>query len=450
VKSMRGLPEGLVADSERRPRALQRVEVADLDAMSAMFRVTFVCVALAFAVQSGQMARGNLYAITLLFLCLQAVVLWSSARHMKADRLRPAVMGIELLVFCAWMRETPSYAPVLFTLFYLTVLMAAMRYGLVGSMVSAVAAIGLYLWQVGDADGIAATCQRMGSSHFVPLLIVAAITGAMARVRDQEREARFAQERVMVEYHQRVELARSVQEFSLPTTLPVIAGYDVAKAFDIADYAVGGGDYYDIRVGPDGAFVLCVADIAGKTISGVAKLPLIRAGLAVASQMLETPGAIARCLNEVMCSTIEEDSFIAASLARLEPDTGRLTYTTAGQVPPLIVRRGGQVEWLELGGPALGIQADAVYREGECGMGPGDVLVLASDGVTTASDGAGGELGLEAIASIVRERVAESAEHIAQSLLAAARQHANDTSHPDDVAIMVVKRLEPGDAKPAG
>lgn len=441
---MRGLREAVVADPEQRPRGLQHVEVADLDVMSAMFRVTFVCVALAFAVQSGQLAGGSLYPITLLFLCLQAVVLWSSARHMKADRLRPAVMGIELLVFCAWMRETPGYAHVLFTLFYLTVLMAAMRYGLSGSMVSAVAAIGLYLWQVPDPDGVAATCQRMGSSHFVPLLIVAAITGAMARVRDQEREARFAQERVLVEYHERVELARSVQEFSLPTTLPAIDGYEVAKAFDVADYAVGGGDYYDIRPARDGAFVLCVADIAGKTISGVAKLPLIRAGFAVANQMLDSPSAISQCLNELMCSTIEEDSFIAASLVRLEPATGHLTYTTAGQVPPLVVRADGETEWLELGGPALGIQADAIYAQGEGALAPGDVLVMASDGVTIAPDGAGGELGLEVVESVVRERVADTADRIAQSLLRIARKHTGGGSHPDDVTVVVVKRSTPG------
>jgi len=430
---------------DRRRQQTRPAEVTDFDTITALFHITFVFVALAFALTARRYYDPSLYAITILFLLLQATALVAIARQQRIIRLvRPAAMLVQLLVFCAWMRVEPAYAGSLFTLFYLSVPMAAMAYRLAGSLTAALLAIGLFVWQVPGEDGVvrpvADAWNAMGTTHFIPLLLVALITGVLIRVRDQEREARYMHERVLIEYRERVELARAVQEFSLPTSLPPMPAYDVAKAFDVADYGVGGGDYYDARPLPGGLYAVCVADIAGKTISGVAKLPLVRWGFTVASEFITSPSEIASCLNALFASVIEEDSFIAAAFAVLDRDSGRVRYSVAGQVPPLVVRAGGlEAEWLDRGGPALGIVPDAEYDEGEILMGPGDILVLSSDGLIAAANASGEELGPARMVGLVKEAASGSAQEIAETLRAAARRHTGE-AHRDDLVAFVIKR----------
>ena len=445
----------------RYSRAL--TEVTEFDTIAAFFRVTCVFVALAFSLASKRIFDPSVYAITTLFLLLQAGVLVGIARKANLARIRPFVMAIDILVFCAWMREEPAYARGLFALFYLTVPMAAMNYRLPGSLIAAGLAIGVFLWQappvpperetaaVADQPGAGMpvarppetwrdTWRAMAPTHFIPLLLVAVTTGVLAAVRDREREVRFAREMELFEYRERLDLARAVQEFSLPSSLPEIPGYELGHAFEAADYAIGGGDYFDVRLLSSGLFAICVADVAGKTISGVAKLPLVRWGFEVVTDMVSGPSEAAARLNELYCDAIEDDSFISVTLATLDPETGRLLSTAAGQPAPMIVRATGSgFETLEQGGPTMGVIPGATYECAETELGPGALAIFYSDGLLTAAKSSGEELGFDRIAIAARKHIGSSAQAVADALHELAREF-GEPRHMDDLTVLVVKR----------
>ena len=59
-----------------------------------------------------------------------------------------------------------------------------------------------------------------------------------------------------------------------------------------------------------------------------------------------------------------------------------LVYCNAGLPAPVLMRRDKSVERLEEGGPMLGALEEATYNVGTVRMGPGDMLLAYSDGLT--------------------------------------------------------------------
>jgi sigma-B regulation protein RsbU (phosphoserine phosphatase) len=71
----------------------------------------------------------------------------------------------------------------------------------------------------------------------------------------------------------------------------------------------------------------------------------------------------------------------------LNPAAHRLRVVNAGHGPAVIRRRDGTIEDLtELSGIVLGVDEEAEYEEAETGLGPGDAVLIASDGISEATN----------------------------------------------------------------
>jgi sigma-B regulation protein RsbU (phosphoserine phosphatase) len=131
------------------------------------------------------------------------------------------------------------------------------------------------------------------------------------------------------------------------------------------------------------------------------------------------------------------------TLVLLDYQTGRLRLS--GQHEQLIVvRRGGQVELvdtLELGFP-VGLVAGITdfVDETWVDLGPGDGIVLYSDGFTEAQNEAGGFYGLERLCQVVSEHWAGSAEEVKDAVVRDAREFIGGQTVYDDLTLLVVKQ----------
>jgi len=435
-------------------------EVVSADTLLVLFRLTFVFVALAFSFASSWIFDLRIYTLTTLFLILQGIMLVSIARRRDVTRVRPFAMLADIVVFCAWMWAEPRHARSMFSLFYLTVPMTAMAYRLRGSIVAACLSIGAFMLQAtfpGTAssepigpvrDRLVEIWRDMASTQFIPLLLVALATGVLAEVWDREREARFARETELFEHRNRMELMRRLAAEFGRGDLCDIPGYEVGFALGFADHAVGGGDYIGVQDLGHGVYAVCVADISGKTLTGIAKLPLIRWGFAVVADMIPGPAAVAGRLNALFCHALEMEDFITAAFAALDVERGAVETVAAGQVPPLYVSaEDGTATYLPNGGPALGVVPGAVYRSDRITMSDGDVLAFCSDGIVGAVNEAGEELSEEWLAARVSELRARPATEIASAIRDDAVAFAAP-AHRDDVTVLVLRRV--GGAQEAG
>lgn len=150
--------------------------------------------------------------------------------------------------------------------------------------------------------------------------------------------------------------------------------------------------------------------------------------------------------------------FVTAALARLDTDSGRLSYLLAGHPPPLLLRDGHVVKRLDhrprppLGvcGPDIPVPVDVVGHEQ---LEPGDRVLFYSDGVPEARNPDGEFFGEQRLSDLAERAELDqvSAPETLRRLVAAVLDHQRGGLQ-DDVTLLLVEwageghvRLLPGE-----
>jgi serine phosphatase RsbU (regulator of sigma subunit) len=100
---------------------------------------------------------------------------------------------------------------------------------------------------------------------------------------------------------------------------------------------------------------------------------------------LVSPAKVLERANRLLLHDIPPQMFVTCLYGVLDPATGRLRYANAGHNPPYVHTAGGVVELRATGMP-LGAMPDMTYEEKEATLGPGDTVLLHSDGLVEAHD----------------------------------------------------------------
>jgi len=104
-----------------------------------------------------------------------------------------------------------------------------------------------------------------------------------------------------------------------------------------------------------------------------------------------------------VCRNIAADRFITFVYAHLHGPSRRLSYANAGHNAPIVLHRDGTHERLDVGGGVLGIFKQQSFEAGSFQLAPGDRIVLYTDGVTEARDGAGTEFGDSRLIEVLQD-----------------------------------------------
>jgi len=199
------------------------------------------------------------------------------------------------------------------------------------------------------------------------------------------------------------------------------------------------GDFYQVLT-LDAATGLAIGDIAGKgLIAGLwmtYMAGLIRTHLDSGLDLTEAASA----LNEGLWKMRPEAPMVALFLARLDHNSGELTYCNAGQPPALALRAGGRVETLETGGPMLGAIPKASFASGRIVLAPGDTVISHTDGIVECRNGQGEEFGTERLIAASRNAGPFSAANILFNILGAAQDFAAGRPPEDDLSLVVARR----------
>ncbi len=243
-------------------------------------------------------------------------------------------------------------------------------------------------------------------------------------------------ERSHAQLQEDVEMARRVQRALLTQRLP--AGVDgvlrVSQAREL------GGDFHDVRR-LDGRLYVCLADVSGKGAPAALMTAVLRGLLEEIRMRTSNPSEVMRDLNGHLCafSSSEAASFITCFYAVWEMATGLLQYANAGHDPPLLARSGGDpVEELGATGIPLGIQDPLEIEDRTLRLGPGDTLLLYTDGLTNAPLGEGKRLGEEPVQEAMGQAHRLTCQDLAERLLALA-PCLQDGTHDDDYVVLLLR-----------
>jgi hypothetical protein len=235
---------------------------------------------------------------------------------------------------------------------------------------------------------------------------------------------------------QQFAMARRVQHDLLPEKLPPFADLECAGTC-IPAWQVG-GDFYDVfRVGGD-KVALLVGDVSGKGLGAALVMSLLHGAIRCCEWLDRSAHETAtEKLNVVLYESTAPEMF--ATLFWAYFDEPLLHYVNAGHLPPLLLRASGQVERLTEGGPVLGVIGDCRYQQGVVHMQDGDLLVLYSDGLLEAADGADEEFGEARLQGIISTRAKLACAELCDEIVNGVRAFARNGSLDDDLTLLLVR-----------
>ncbi len=235
-------------------------------------------------------------------------------------------------------------------------------------------------------------------------------------------------------------LAGELQRALLPAPSPRGDIIDVAARLRPARHV--GGDLYDFqRVGHD--VVALIADVSGKGMAA----SLLTASVHVAARRAITelgtdPAAIVERIRFEVAPLLDTTArLVTVAVAATDVFRGELRIANAGH-SPVVVRNGDHSQLIVPGAPPLGTIVSG-QATSTVPFGPGDTLVLASDGFPDQRDPAGNSFGLDRMIEEIAGDVAISAQDSCDHLFDVVHAFADGSPQDDDQTAVVISHSEP-------
>jgi sigma-B regulation protein RsbU (phosphoserine phosphatase) len=240
-----------------------------------------------------------------------------------------------------------------------------------------------------------------------------------------------------------LQIAKEIQAWLLPANPPQVPGLEIAFATRAANTVAG--DYYDVfprasSSSPGGAFLIAIADVAGKSVPAAMLMATFQASL---KTLAITAGSLAELvgrMNTYACSNSQNGRrFTTTFLAEYDPASRSLIYVNAGHNAPILRRQTGPIERLEVGGIPLGIQENVAYESGTVTLQSGDWLVIFTDGVIEAENDRTEEYGEARLVTGLHANVALTPTMLLNTIMLDLDRFVGSAPQHDDVTLMLLR-----------
>jgi phosphoserine phosphatase RsbU/P len=234
--------------------------------------------------------------------------------------------------------------------------------------------------------------------------------------------------------------AREIQRQLLPTGAREVPGLDLAAGYCSAREL--GGDFYDFLPYGKGRLAVALGDVSGKGTAAA-----LFGSLAIGTMREHIvehpcpPPEMLALLNRRLYGAHLDARFIAMAFAVYDAGERRLTLANAGAPYPVLLRD-GKVQQIRIAGVPLGLFPDTEYDEVTLDLRPGDVVLLASDGILETEDTNQQEFGLRRLTAVLQSLSPQIvARDICNRILDATDDYAGGGLTPADDRTLLVLRV---------
>jgi serine phosphatase RsbU (regulator of sigma subunit) len=234
--------------------------------------------------------------------------------------------------------------------------------------------------------------------------------------------------------------AREIQQGMLPSPHLETECIEIAGVCSQASEV--GGDFYDYLCPESESVGLIVGDVTGHGFYAGLFVAMAKSCLHTQARLSFEPREIMQAMRRTLGLSLQQRLLMSCCYVLFEPRARRLHYANAGHPYPYLYRTAeGFLHRLEALDPILGALDVGAggYAERTLPWEPGDVLVMYTDGVTEARDGAGRMFEHQALEACIAEASGDSAESIRERILADISAHSGEGLQDDDLTLVVAR-----------
>lgn len=244
-------------------------------------------------------------------------------------------------------------------------------------------------------------------------------------------------------YAEQGDITRTLMRGLLPPRLHRLHGFELAGGYRASeDHQLIGGDFYDVHPAEnaDGETLIVLGDVCDKGLEAAVLTGKIRNTLQALSPLAKDHAGVLKLLNSALLSA-DHTRFATLVLASVIRRDGQvdLRLTSAGHLPPLIVRDDGRVEEADTRGTLVGALPQVKSRTFETSLAPGETCLLYTDGVTEARGGPLDDemFGEARLAAALAECAGMPAEAIVERVMMLSTDWVGRRPH-DDMAVVAI------------
>jgi serine phosphatase RsbU (regulator of sigma subunit) len=274
--------------------------------------------------------------------------------------------------------------------------------------------------------------------EFLGFLVFVACLGYIAAHRT------FANEERLLAISKELEIARQIQDCTLPQSVPRIAGLEIAARY--VPMSAVAGDFYDFLVVDDKHLGVLVADVTGHGVPAALIASMLKVAFAEQFPHAADPARVLGGVNRALCGKFEEH-FVTAVYVFIDLEQHLMRCAGAGHPPVMVASRSPLgVRQIEENGLMLGLFREATYSAVELPLRPQDRCLLYTDGAFEATNSAREEFGKDRLEDFVQSHIDLPAERFTSAFLDEISRwagHVRGRSRDDDITLVVVDFRNP-------
>jgi len=147
---------------------------------------------------------------------------------------------------------------------------------------------------------------------------------------------------------------------------------------------------------------------------------------------------MARLSQQIYESTPAE-KYATFFCAVYDDQRGRLVYTNAGHLPPILVREGKTIA-LDPTGMVIGLLPNFSYEQHIIDLQPGDLLAAYTDGITEAENASSEQFEAKRLTALLIEHASKPLDEIISIVTTNVRTWAHDPESQDDITILLARK----------
>jgi sigma-B regulation protein RsbU (phosphoserine phosphatase) len=263
---------------------------------------------------------------------------------------------------------------------------------------------------------------------------------AMQSAQVIENSRLLEEEKALLRMQEELRLAAHIQSNLLPEKAPQFPGYDIAGKSVPAKQV--GGDYFDFMLLDCNRLAFCLGDITGKGMPAALLMSNLQATVRSQALLSESAGDCVNRANLMLYHSTSAEKFATFFYGVLDREHQTLSYSNAGHNYPLLFRGDEPAQHLKTGGLVLGCLEETRFDEETHSFGPGDLLLVFSDGILEAENLCEIEFGEMHLAELVQQHRHRSAADLVDRILSEVNEFSAGCPQRDDMTLLVIRGTE--------